>query len=76
MLRNVSSTRVVKRWRAHTSRVASWLHLDVYCEGVTGFSATYNITGASPVYVEALIERLNININNLLYELGRIPCQD
>ena len=31
------------------------------------------ITGASPAYVEELVERLNIHINNLLYELGRIP---
>jgi hypothetical protein len=33
----------------------------------------HDITGASPTYVEELVERLNIQINTMLYELGRIP---
>ncbi len=32
-----------------------------------------NITGASPAYVEAMVEELNIRINEMLYNLGRIP---
>ncbi|MCY1430526.1 hypothetical protein D9M71_464760 [compost metagenome] len=73
MLRNASSTRVIKSWRVLAGKVASWVELSVYVEGCQRHVITYNITGASPAYVETLIESLNININNLLYELGRIP---
>lgn len=32
----------------------------------------HDITGASPAYVEALVEELNISANTMLYNLGRI----
>lgn len=73
MQQNVNSSKVTKQWRVVAGKVASWVELTVYFEGRQSHILAANITGASPVYVEGLIERLNININTLLYELRRIP---
>ena len=65
--------RVRKTWHTVVGE-AGYQHL-VLSVGGAGLSViqVYDITGASPAYVEALVERLNIHINNMLYELGRIP---
>ena len=34
-----------------------------------------NITGASPAYIEQTIEELNLAVNELEYNLSRIPVQ-
>ena len=47
----------------------------IECAFVTGHSMlTYveRVGGASPVYIEAVVEELNIRINEMLYNLGRI----
>ena len=71
--RGASLNRVHKRWRIVTGEVSSWIEVSVWASGHQFQQYSHNITGASPAYVEALVERLNIHINNLLYELGRIP---
>lgn len=75
MQRDVSSSKVLKQWGVGVSYYAkeTWLGLIVFQAGRQCYHVSVNITGASPAYVEALVERLNIHINNLLYELGRIP---
>lgn len=74
---NVNSSKVVKSWRVvRGSMGTQWLECIAYQRTRQCHSFTANITGASPVYVEGMVERLNIQINTLLYELGRVPCQD
>lgn len=72
---SASSSKVLKQWGVGVSDYAkeAWLGLIVFQAGRQCYHVSVNITGASPAYVEALVERLNIHINNLLYELGRIP---
>lgn len=75
MRRDVSSSKVIKQWGVSVSDYTkeTWLGLVVFQAGRQCYHVSVNITGASPAYVEALVERLNIHINNLLYELRRIP---
>lgn len=48
------------------------VRVNIHISKVLTWAATVNITGASPAYVEALVEELNIRANEMLYNLGRI----
>lgn len=68
MQQNVSSSKVIKQWEV----LHEQLIVTVTRPGIT-IVCSRSIRGASPAYLESMIERLNIHVNNLLYELGRIP---
>lgn len=72
MQANVNSSTGRKKWRV---RHYYDTFLEVRYLNASGqeFYYVHDITGASPAYVEALVEELNIRINEMLYNLGRIP---
>lgn len=63
--------KVTKRW--YTVGGEGYRRLILSVDAEPSVVYIQNIDGASPAYVEELVERLNIHINNLLYELRRIP---
>lgn len=73
MQANVNSSTVTKEWACVNLGGTLTLFLS---GGTTGRLPTamyaVDITGASPAYVEAVVEELNIRINEMLYNLGRI----
>ena len=74
MQANVNSStahRVIKKWRVRHYR-DNFLTVAVIFDGKHEMWYSVNITGASPAYVEAVVEELNIRINEMLYNLGRI----
>ena len=73
MQQNVSSSKARKEWRVKQQHERTFVGVVVRHKDQFLWGGAFDITGASPAYVEAMIERLNIHINNLLYELGRIP---
>lgn len=74
MQANANSKTVRKQWRVwdfpNGDRA---VHVDIRIYNVLTWAGTVYITGASPAYVEALVEELNITANAMLYNLGRIP---
>ena len=75
MQANANSKTGHKFWRVVAVDDRMCLRL-VFC--TTGYAHSivqaHDITGASPAYVEALIEELNISANTMLYNLGRIAA--
>lgn len=73
MQANANSKTVHKFW--HTVTLDGRLYLR-FIFGTTSHAHSvaqaHDITGASPAYVEALVEELNISANTMLYNLGRI----
>lgn len=69
---NANSSTARKQWRTCDWEFGHWLFVTVDYGGVDTLDVWHNITGASPAYVEALVEELNIRINEMLYNLGRI----
>ena len=41
---------------------SSWIEVSVWASGHQFQQYNHNITGASPAYVEALVERLNLSL--------------
>lgn len=73
MQANANSSTARKQWRVwHFQNGKRAVRVDVRVSNVLTWAATVNITGASPAYVEALVEELNITANAMLYNLGRI----
>jgi len=73
MQHDASLNKVRKEWSVAHHGDSAWLDFVAYRHGKLCHSSFIDITGASPAYVAGLVERLNIHVNNLLYELGRIP---
>jgi len=74
MQANVNSStapRVIKKWRVRHYR-DNFLTVVVIFDGKHEMWYSVNITGASPAYVEAVVEELNIRVNDMMYNLGRI----
>lgn len=69
MQQNASSSKVLKRWAVFhdylTVVVAPRPSITIVC--------SQYVRGASPAYLEDMIEELNIEINAMLYALERIP---
>lgn len=72
MQANANSSTARKKWRVRRYQ-DTFLEVRYLNADGQDFYYIHNITGASPVYVEALVEELNIHINEMLYNLGRIP---
>lgn len=73
MQANANSSTARKQWRVwHFPNGGCAVRVDIRISNVLTWAATVNITGASPAYVEALVEELNISANTMLYNLGRI----
>ena len=71
MQANASSKTVRKRWSTYRARGKHYLSISVDSDGaLSGYAI--EITGASPAYVEAVVEEMNIRINEMLYNLWRI----
>lgn len=68
---NANSSTGRKKWRVHRYQ-DTFLEVQYLIADGHDFYYAHNITGASPAYVEALVEELNIHINEMLYNLGRI----
>lgn len=73
MQANANSSTVRKQWGTCDYDFGHWLFVTVDYGGAATLDVCLDITGASPAYVEALVEELNIHINEMLYNLGRIP---
>lgn len=73
MQANANSSTARKYWGVTSDPYRRWLFLNVEYNDTDTLDLWHNITGASPAYVEALVEELNIRINEMLYNLGRIP---
>lgn len=74
MQANANSSTVRKEWLCNDLAGRPTLFLSVGKAGyLPTLMAAIDITGASPAYVEELIEELNIRANEMLYNLGRIP---
>ena len=72
MQANANSKTEHKFWSCKVSRIGQ-LYLEVHFHrDRTVLSCSTNISGASPAYVEALIEEKNIHMNEMMYNLGRI----
>ena len=68
---SVSSKTARKRWGVLYYEDSPFLNLEVqFDEHLVEYVMA--IEGASPAYVEALVEELNITANAMLYNLGRI----
>lgn len=73
MQANTNSSTVRKQWCVwHFPSGDCAVRVDIRISNVLTWGATVNITGASPAYVEALVEELNIAANAMLYNLRRI----
>lgn len=73
MRTNASSKMARKQWCVwHFPNGDYAVRVDIRIANVLTWAATVNITGASPAYVEALVEELNICANAMLYNLGRV----
>lgn len=73
MRANANSSTARKQWCVwHFPNGDCAVRVDIRISRVLTWAATVNITGASPAYVEALVEELNITANAMLYNLGRI----
>ena len=71
MQANANSKTARKRWAIY--RIPGRKYLTCWTErGDHDFDLSVDITGASPAYVEAVVEEINIRINEILYNLGRI----
>lgn len=71
MQANASSKTVRKFWS--TFRIDDTCYLAFGVEmGRHELDFAVDITGASPAYVEAVVEELNIRVNDMMYNLGRI----
>lgn len=74
MQANANSSTARKEWLCNAPTGRPTLFLSVGKDGfLPTLTAAIDITGASPAYVEALVEELNISANEMLYNLGRIP---
>ena len=69
MQRDVSSSKVRKQWAVFHYH----LTLMVTLNPSTTIVCSRYVLGASPAYLESMIEELNIEINAMLYALERIP---
>lgn len=69
MQRDVSSSKVRKQWAVFHYH----LTLVVTLNPSTTIVCSRYVLGASPAYLESMIEELNIEINAMLYALERIP---
>lgn len=75
MQANANSKTARKQWRVwHFPNGDCAVRVDIRISNALTWAATVNITGASPAYVEALVEELNITANAMLYNLGRIAA--
>ena len=73
MQANANSSTARKQWCVwHFPNGDCAVRVDIRISNVLTWAATVNITGASPAYVEELVEELNITANTMLYNLGRI----
>lgn len=70
MQANTNSSTVRKEWRVqHFPNGGCAVHVDIRVSEALAWTAIVNITGASPAYVETLVEELNITANTMLYNL-------
>lgn len=69
MQQNVNSSKVRKQWAVFHDH----LTLLVAPSPSTTIVCSRSVLGASPAYLESMIEELNIEINAMLYALERIP---
>lgn len=69
MQQNVNSSKVRKQW------AVSHYHLTLLVtpSPSTTIVCSRYVLGASPAYLESMIEELNIETNAMLYALERIP---
>ena len=73
MQANANSSTARKQWCVwYFSNGDYAVRVDIRISNVLTWAVTVNITGASPAYVEALVEELNITANAMLYNLGRV----
>lgn len=71
MLANVNSKMARKFWCTFRTKNTHYMSFSVDM-GHHELDFSVDITGASPVYVEAVVEEMNIRMNEMLYNLGRI----
>lgn len=69
MQQNVSSSKALKRWAVFHG----YLTVLVAPRPSSTIVCSRSVLGASPAYLESMIEELNIEINAMLYALERIP---
>ena len=69
------SKRALKQWYVKRTPVATILCLRVIFPNKDDLFYYANLSGASPAYIEQTIEELNLAVNELEYNLSRIPVQ-
>jgi len=71
----MSNKKAFKQWYIKRTPVATILCLQVIFPNKDDLFYYAAVHGASPAYVEQVIEELNLSVNELEYNLSRIPVQ-